>query len=502
MIRNKLQSAFLSAFILIAPTLTHAKNVDVKRVELDKTSSNDFKMCCPIGEKGILLATIEKEKQKGAEKKHEIWSFMKMDTLLNNSASVDINVGTNCKRNWKEADGKFYLINTNFGANKWGNQRYEITILDHDKMTSTRYEGSVDKYFPGWEDPMVLGDYLYMLGEAYFSQPFMLITNIKTGESNLVDINTLDKKHYAIMSYDVDKEHNEVHVLTKEKDGKDGYATRLYTFSDGKKTNEMTFNVKGDKKYPATAFVSKTNDGNYLFSGTYSLSDNSKKSESVGIFVLKTDSNGKTLFSTYTNFLDLKNFTSYMSDKKKNGIEVDKSKSEANGKEYTKEYDILPYNAIENDGKYLLIGEAYYPVWHTNVDKNGVPGSYFSGYNFTHYFIVEYSKDGKIEWSNAAELNVKMTLVRRKHLSVNKEADSLQIVYPSWGCVVNTSYDANGDEISTEKINYVGDEETIRRYFDLDTEYWYGNNFLATGKLLTKSKDGKDKVFSINKITY
>ena len=131
-----------------------------------------------------------------------------------------------------------------------------------------------------------------------------------------------------------------------------------------------------------------------------------------------------------------------------------------------------------------------------------MPGSYFSGYNFTHYFIVEYSKDGKIEWSNAAELNVKMTLVRRKHLSVNKEANSLQIVYPSWGCVVNTSYDANGDEISTEKINYVGDEETIRRYFDLDTEYWYGNNFLATGKLLTKSKDGKDKVFSINKITY
>ena len=49
--------------------------------------------------------------------------------------------------------------------------------------------------------------------------------------------------------------------------------------------------------------------------------------EAVGIFVLKTDSNGKTLFSTFTNFLDLKNFTSYMSDKNKSGIEVKKAKA-------------------------------------------------------------------------------------------------------------------------------------------------------------------------------
>lgn len=224
--------------------------------------------------------------------------------------------------------------------------------------------------------------------------------------------------------------------------------------------------------------------------------------EAVGIFVLKTDSNGKTLFSTFTNFLDLKNFTSYMPDKKKNVIEANKSKSEAKGKEYTVEYDILPYHAIEDDGKYLLIGEAYYSVWETVVDKNGVSGSHFLGYNYTHYFIVEYDNDGKIEWSNAAELNVKMIPVRMKHLSVNKDANSLQIVYPSYGSVVKTSYGSNGDEISTEEIKYVGDEETLKRYFDLDTEYWYGTHFLATGKLLTKSKEGREKVYSINKITY
>ena len=109
---------------------------------------------------------------------------------------------------------------------------------------------------------------------------------------------------------------------------------------------------------------------------------------------------------------------------------------------------------------------------------------------------------GNSEWSNAAELNVKMIPVRMKHLAVNKDANSLQIVYPSYGCVVKTSYDSNGDEISTEEIKYVGDEETLRRSFDLDTKYWYGNHFLATGKLLTKSKEGREKVYSILKITY
>lgn len=500
--RNKLQAAFLSAFMLTMPTFLQAKDATVKRVEFEKTSSNDFMKWSPIGEKGVIFASKEDDKQKGAEKKHEIWTITKLDTMLNGIGSVDVSMETGCVKTWFEADGNFYMINTNFGASKRSQQKYVIHILDYDKMTTKEYEGTVDKYFPTWEEPMVLGDYLYMLGKAYFAKPFMLITNIKTGESNLIEIETRENKNYIMMSNQADKENNEIQVLIKEKNKKSGDITKLHTFSGLKKTGEITFDLKGDKKYPASAFVTKNKDGNYLISGTYKLDENGSNSWAAGIFVIKADSNGKTQFSTFTNFLDLKNFTSYMSDRKQERIENEKAKAEAKGKEFTKECRILPYRVIEDDDKYILTGEAYYEVYKPEVLKNGMSTNVFDGYKYTHYFLAEYDKDGKIEWSNAAELHVKKSYSLKQHLSINKNTDALQIIYPSYKSIYNTSYDANGEEISSEEIEYVKDEEYLKAVYENETWYWYGNTFLSTDRMKIKDDKGKRKVFSVGKISF
>lgn len=510
---NKLQTAFLSTFMLTMPAFLHAKDATVKRVEFEKTSSNDYMKWQAIGEKGVIFATEEDDKQKNAPKGYNVWTITKLDTMLNEVASTDINIGNHSIINWLEADGNFYAVNTNFFAlgmskRKESIKRYVISVYDSDRLTlKNKFEGKVEEYMPNWQEPMVLGDYLYMIGEGYSGSGFSyskkliaLIINIKSGETNLVELNNLDPK-FIIMSCDVDKEHNEVQVLVQEI-YKTGNVTKLLTFSDGKKTGEITFNLNGDNKYPASAFVTKTNDGNYLISGTYKLEENGNDQWSAGIFVIKADNNGKTQFSTFTNFLDLKNFTSYLSDRKQEKIENEKAKAEAKGKEFTKECRILPYRVLEDNGKYILAGESYYQVYKNKTDKNGISYQVPDGFQYTHYFLVEYDKDGKIEWSNAAKLHVKKSGGTIKHLSINKNTNALQIVYPSYRSIYNTSYDANGEEISSEEIEYVKDEEYLKAVYENQTWYWYGNTFLSTDRMKIKDDKGKRKVFSVGKISF
>lgn len=513
MIRNKLQAAFLSAFMLTMPALVQAKDATVKRIEFEKTSSNDYMKWQAIGEKGVIFATEEDDKQKTAPKGYDVWTITKLDTMLNEAASTDINIGSHSIINWLEADGNFYAVNTNFFAvgmskRKESTKRYVISIYDSNDLTlKNKFEGKVEKYMPNWQEPIVLGDNLYMIGEGYSGSGFSydkkliaLITNIKSGETNLVELDNLSPK-FTILSCDIDKACNEVQVLVKEI-YKTGNITKLLTFSDGKKTGEITLNLNGDNKYPASAFVTKTKDGNYLISGTYKLDEDGSNSWAAGIFVIKADSNGKTLFSTFTNFLDLKNFTSYLSDRKQEKIEEKKAKAEAKGKEFTKECQILPYRVIEDNDKYILAGEAYKDVYKNKTDKNGISYQVPDGYIYTHYFIVEYDKDGKIEWSNAAELHVKKSYSVKKHLSLNKNTNALQIIYPSYKCIYNTSYDANGEEISSEEIEYVKDEEYLKAVYENETWHWYGNTFLSTDRMKIKDDKGKRKVFSVGKISF
>jgi hypothetical protein len=173
---------------------------------------------------------------------------------------------------------------------------------------------------------------------------------------------------------------------------------------------------------------------------------------------------------------------------------------------------MLPYKIIEENGKYLLVGEAYYPTYITvpvtQVKTNAQGGTYttttykreFDGYFYTHYFVMEFDKNGKMGWSNSAPLEVLKSWVPRRHLSINKKAQALEVFYPSFGHMNHVSYSYGGEELLKEEVTYVEDDVKLKRYSGLDTEYWYDNTFLSSGLLKIKDDDGKHRIFSINKI--
>ena len=128
----------------------------------------------------------------------------------------------------------------------------------------------------------------------------------------------------------------------------------------------------------------------------------------------------------------------------------------------------------------------------------------FDGFAYSHYFLIEFDKKGVVEWSNAAPLKVVKTWFPSlcHHLSISKDTKSLDIVYPSFGMLNHISYGYNGEELNKENIPYVGDEQKLKRYYDLQSQYWYGNNFVSSGYLKIKDDDGKRKIYSINKISF
>lgn len=497
--------AFAAASICV-----QADGLDVKRIEIKKEKSIDFLSCEGISEDGLILTTKDNNRQNGTKRSHERWTFTKYDTLLNKVSSIDAEVNTDNSlfESSYRYNSQFTHNNNLYYVSVEKNGEYEIVVIDGKTMKYSLYTGVVGKK-SNVRFCRVMGDYIYLAG-IQKKLPFVYAINMKTETSKMTNITVSNKKKYNIMSFETDDEQNEVHLFIKELQDKN-YVMKLNVFVDGDKTNEISLAPDVEDKYTATAFATKMEDGSYIISGTYSQKDNKQVHNSIGVFLKKVE-NGNTVYSTYVNYLDLNNFTSYMTKRQQKRVEKKKERKGEKGEEYTINYNMLPYKMIEKDGKYLLVGEAYYPTYvirpYTQTISNGKGGTYtvtnyqqvFDGYFYTHYFVLEFDQQGKMEWSNSAPLEVLKSWTVHRHLSLNKKADALEVFYPSFGHMNHVSYNNNGDEINREEVKYVDDEVTLKRYSGLDTDFWYGNTFLSSGLLKIKDDDGKHKIYSINRI--
>lgn len=479
------------------------RTADIKRIEIESESSVTHLSCNSIGEKGLILITKDKDKQKSAEKDYQILTFTQYDTLLNKGKSVDVSCSNRTAGGEISEDGFIYwLTHTKKG-------QYDVLLFDGKTMQSKTITVEMEGKM-GITNEKLVGDYLYCYG-SQDGNSIVYIINIKTGEKNIVTLPVTNKKKHLCISFESDEKNKEVQAFIKDKE-ETGYVLKLFTFSNGNLDKKYVIANDEDGKYIESVFASKMDDASYIISGTYS--DKERGSSTIGIFLKKID-NGKTVFSTYTNYLDITNFTSYMSKRKQERVEKKKEKKAEKNKEYTIKYNILPYKVIEENNKYLLVGEAYFPTYtmrpYTEMVPTGNGGMtsktrwerVFDGFDYSHYFLIEFDKKGVVEWSNAAPMAVvKDYILVHRHLSISKDTKSLDIVYPSFGMLNHISYGYNGEELNKENIPYVGDEQKLKRYYDLQSQYWYGNNFVSSGYLKIKDDDGKRKIYSINKISF
>lgn len=498
----KQKFTFFLAF-LMALTWTSSygqgKNVNVKHIEIEKENGVEFIDCTPIKKNGLIVTTQIDDKQKDATKWHDILTFMKYDTLLKKVKSVDVNCAREFRVSYFENMSNFYRVAMSTRG------EYQVVLLDGETMKPSVFEGETGKRTEKLSQ-QAQGDYVYILG-LMKDRPVVVSINVKTGAKELIQVSDLSLLRPNFLSFEVSDKQDEVYLFLKQKENKE-YVLKFHVFANGKITKSYTITSEGEERFPTSAYASKMDDGSYLISGTYSLKDRKVNSTSVGVYLKKIE-NGKTIFSNYTNYSDMKRYLkSHMGEKTIRRVDRVKTKMEEKNKEVSMNYLMLPHRIIEKNGKYIFVAESYEPIYHyeTTIGPKGERQTkrVFDGYAYSHYLLLKYNQDGVVEWDNGAPMHgPNLTKRLRRYLSVNMNDNTIDIIQPTYQKLYHTTFGENGEKVKEDEIEYVGDEETLKRVSDLDSDFWYDNTFVSTGLLKIKSDDKKKRnVYNIIKISF
>lgn len=259
--------------------------------------------------------------------------------------------------------------------------------------------------------------------------------------------------------------------------------------------------------------MSKATDNSYFVTGTFSAS---RSQMANGIFFSKV-TNGKTEFIKYYNFLDLNNFTNYLSDRKQEKIEKKKAEKEENGKDFFISYNVAIHDIVERNGEYVFIGEFFYPTYRTEYrtvsGPNGTTSrtSYqvFDGYQYSHAALAGFDGQGNLTWSNTFEMwLMNKPFIVKKFIRKNFHDDLVDLIYNNGSMVKSVTF--KKDQVVKEEQFTIsletGDEnDKVKRSYDSEVQWWYERNYIHTRTMVIKNDEKDDKkrrVFMVSKVSY
>ena len=237
-----------------------------------------------------------------------------------------------------------------------------------------------------------------------------------------------------------------------------------------------------------------------------------------GIYLARIDESGDQVINYY-NYADLKNFFSYMKAKRQRRVEERIKRRKIKGKKNKFNYRLLVHQVVELDGKYIMVGEAFYPKYSQAAYYGGYGysmygnqyGMAFEGYKYTHAVVFGFDRRGRLIWDNSFEINdvVSYTLDQYVHISNSDEEMALLYMYENEirTKVIEENDVVEGKTFNELKLSFDDDivDTTDDEYGEL--EKWYGGNLFVYG--IHKIKNTKDEgvrlnreVFFINKIRY
>jgi len=325
------------------------------------------------------------------------------------------------------------------------------------------------------------------------------IINLLTGEGRMVDIRFKGLRPHDVELLESTIIDGKIQVMVKAKE--DIYLVRLDM--DGRELERLCLTENLDE-HILTASVSKA--GSALFvTGTYAKRE--RRGAANGIFFARL---GREHFDfiRFYNFLDLTNFTGYMSDRKKAKVERRKAKAEKNDKEMFLDYLLTSHDIIEQGDCYYYLGEAYYPTYSTMYNGRSAY-TVFSGYAYTHAVIVKFDRQGNRLWDCCFPMKPSEKPYYVKHFVTMSLSPSGQILclYGDGKQLVSKIFsDSDGSVVKDrqkELLETDDDREDVKKAGLTNTLHWYDNNFMVFGNQVVKNHatGERRRVIYINKYT-
>lgn len=355
----------------------------------------------------------------------------------------------------------------------------------------------------------VVGNAALVAGMINF-RPTIVHYDFETGKSKVIP--GIYKGESELLELKVDERTKTFNVLIAEKTFDKLFTVTLMSFdADG----VLLQNTKLEpEKERSLIFAGSTpfKEEEIMVTGTYS---HKRSHYSRGIFIAKVDELGNHDIAYYS-YADLDNFFSYMPARREARVRRKIERKKINGKKAKFNYRMLVREVIEKDGNYVMIGEAFYPMYRNSSfygfydPFHYTRNSNFMGYKFTHAIVIGFDSEGKVLWDNSFEINDVESYDLAEVVKVGIEGDKVILLYLYEG-VIRSKVIQNGEVLegkSSDDIKLNSDTAKVSNTFD---EYggidnWFDDCFYAYGIQRIRSKDagyalGK-KVFFINKVRY
>lgn len=480
-----MRTFLLSVIALFAQSVSMTAQV-AGRIEYPYRADYEDQLVLPVGDKGLVVQSFARDTKDGKRCFKTVYYSTAMKYVSADSMLIDkwMYYYSNVVENGvlytvlRERDGSFMIVAFNTATRK-------CTVTDGEY---TR-KGSMRN--------LVISDGSVVFSSTQKKTDRIGIIDLKSGSCNFADIHfpkVKDKNIFILENTVID---NTIYALVRA--GEDVQLVRVDKQGRLLGTNNLTADIP---ERIVSASVSKAGS-RFFVTGTYT---KVKKGGAEGIFFSELKNNQFNNIRFY-NFLDLKNFTEYMSSRKQAKIERKKAKAEKAGKEYALDY-LMASHRIMTDGKdYFYLGEAYYPVYRTTMVGNMVMST-FAGYDYTHAVLAKFNAAGNLLWDECFPMDPRtLPMYVKRFVSASMKGNNVNLLFADKNRLVSKLFrNADGKVIqdrTSEMIETGNDEEDVKKMRYSNSQYWYGDNFLVYGTQVVKnSKTGeRRKVFAITKYT-
>ena len=458
----------------------------VGRIEFPTNDDYEDEWVLPLEEHGVLVQMRSKDAEDGKRTiKSELYST---DMKLQGSETFSIP-----KKMWRETYSYVNGVNYTVMRDKDDN----LKVLAYDTKT-----GKTAVYDGKFRSKLGMREFCFGAGGMVFAATdkkteTINVFNFTSGQVKTLDLHfdgVKDSKTLIFATAVVDE-----NVLAFVNVA--GRTMLVRMGMDGKQlgTTEIT---PADGEAISSASISKTG-GRIFVTGTYT---KSKKGNSQGIYFAALDNWEFAFYKSY-NFLDLKNFTEFMSEKKQKKVERKKEKAEKEGKDYALNYLMASHDIVYDGKDYYYLGEAYYPTYVTYRQGNVVV-TQFNGYQYTHAVLVKFSEKGDLLWDTCFPMYPKNRPMEVIHYAaMGMDNGNVSLVYADRMKLVSKIVGAGNGEVvqgkETEMIEAGDENRDVKKMKAPSTLYWYDNNYLVFGRQYVKDNNGggRSKVFGVTKYT-
>ena len=497
--------------MVLAWALSHAQVIQTARYEFQAPGDGSEYKLLPSGDEGLIV--YRRAELPGV---NDILYFIKFDTALQEKWISSINVSKNLSLAFVEGN----KVNTYFlfkPKNSYGD--FLLFSLGADSSKHSLY--TVKNVIPFNPIMFEVGRKAVVIAGYYNYRPIVLHYSLETGLSKILP--------------GIFNEPGELNQITIQPDETIDVVVSTKNASKRIGLNIMSFSADGGAW--KNTILQPAQDKNLLFGRMAKLPGDStvvagvygKNQEySRGIFIATIDPAGEYLVRYY-NFAELKNFFKYLRAGRQARIQERIARKRIKGKKPRFNYRMAIQEFVPYKDHYLLLGEAFFPVYksasyatgraistyyyygrYNMASSNWQRDFVFDGYKYTHAIVLGIAHDGKLLWDNSFEINDVKSFTLEQHVHTlfgenialfysynnkiyTKTIQGLQVVSPKSEEVIKSKFD--GDKI---KRNSQGDHKLV---------YWYGKYLLSYGNqelsnLSTPNVALNRKVFYINKFTY